>query len=542
MKFLDGQNSSQEMVPGTIRLYSDEGVLEGHSALVLFPTPSQDPSDPLNWRQRRKYLNLSLVILYVLAAAIAGSALYSIYLPFSESTGLTIDQLNQGAGYQYLIVGFSPLVVQPFALAFGKRLTYLLSMILAAGFTIWSAHPSGNGSWIAIRLLLGCVTAPVFSLCEVSIADVFFAHERALPMACYVLVLYVGALIAPLLGAYIFSGMGFRAVLYMAGGFLGISFIICLFLLEETNFERQPNQEAIVMADPSAIQPTISTEGNEKKQSVQNSTASQIEVTVVGKTSSRLRLGLFYPHPNARKIMWRGFIQPILMLRLPIIWWSALQYAIQQVWFNLMNALTASILGSPPYNFDTNKIGLAYISPIVFVIPTSLLFGSISDRFTMYMARRNGGISEPEHKLWLMLPLLIIVPLGLLMMGCGAEHGLSWAVYVIGMGILCMGGAFGTDISLYYIFDCYHELKPAGSEGTEGAAPYLLSILIPAMSISFAFNYAIGPWVAALGLQNWAISATGVSTFCTLTVFPMLYWGKALRKAGARTYLSILEM
>jgi hypothetical protein len=50
----------------------------------------------------------------------------------------------------------------------------------------------------------------------------------------------------------------------------------------------------------------------------------------------------------------------------------------------------------------------------------------------VYMARRNNGISEPEHKLWLTLPLFVAGPLGLLMMGMGAYFELHWIVFVIG--------------------------------------------------------------------------------------------------------------
>lgn len=51
------------------------------------------------------------------------------------------------------------------------------------------------------------------------------------------------------------------------------------------------------------------------------------------------------------------------------------------------------------------------------------------------MARRNGGIAEPEHKLWLLLPLFVGMPAGFLMMGLGPYYQAHWIVYVLGMGI-----------------------------------------------------------------------------------------------------------
>lgn len=38
-----------------------------------------------------------------------------------------------------------------------------------------------------------------------------------------------------------------------------------------------------------------------------------------------------------------------------------------------MNALTASILMAPPYNFSVKQVGLAYLSPMILTIPRQVL-------------------------------------------------------------------------------------------------------------------------------------------------------------------------
>lgn len=51
------------VVPGTVTLVDVEHVLETHHLdrgdrdIVLIPTPSGDPDDPLNWSPRRKLLS-----------------------------------------------------------------------------------------------------------------------------------------------------------------------------------------------------------------------------------------------------------------------------------------------------------------------------------------------------------------------------------------------------------------------------------------------------------------------------------------------------
>lgn len=99
------------------------------------------------------------------------SALSAIYEPLSEQTGLTLDQLNVGAGYSYFLIGLSALILQPAALAFGKRPVYVLTAAASAGINAWTAFVDGNSQWIAIKLLLGFTGGPAFTLIEVSIAD-----------------------------------------------------------------------------------------------------------------------------------------------------------------------------------------------------------------------------------------------------------------------------------------------------------------------------------------------------------------------------------
>lgn len=121
-------------------------------------------------------------------------------------------------------------------------------------------------------------------------------------------------------------------------------------------------------------------------------------------------------------------------------------------------------------------------------IPGALASGWISDKLGLWMAHRNGGLSEPEHKLWLVLPLIFLNPLGLLMMGLGPYYGAHWIVYVLGATILNVTGPLGTIMSLNYLFDCYHGLKTPGSQpGQSEAAPYMISFLVPSMLMAFGF-------------------------------------------------------
>lgn len=49
--------------------------------------------------------------------------------------------------------------------------------------------------------------------------------------------------------------------------------------------------------------------------------------------------------------------------------------------------------------------------------------GVLSDHLVVYLARRNGGVKEPEMRLWMLLPCFVYATLGYMLYGWGAQTG-----------------------------------------------------------------------------------------------------------------------
>ncbi len=60
----------------------------------------------LNWSPSRKTLSVSCMCVYTLMVGIASAAIYSVLVPISEATNLTLDDLNSGTGYMFLAFGW----------------------------------------------------------------------------------------------------------------------------------------------------------------------------------------------------------------------------------------------------------------------------------------------------------------------------------------------------------------------------------------------------------------------------------------------------
>ncbi|CZT11145.1 uncharacterized protein RCO7_05575 [Rhynchosporium graminicola] len=67
-----------------------------------------------------------------------------------------------------------------------------------------------NGPYLAVKILQGFFGAPVESLCEISMKDIWFSHERPLCLAVYGLRLAFASKFAPVLAAFINTNQGWE--------------------------------------------------------------------------------------------------------------------------------------------------------------------------------------------------------------------------------------------------------------------------------------------------------------------------------------------
>ncbi|RQM06462.1 hypothetical protein DH86_00002331, partial [Scytalidium sp. 3C] len=106
----------------------------------------------------------------------------------------------------FLAFGWGCLFWQPVALQYGKRPVYLFSMIATLAIMLWVPHATTNGQWIGSKILQGFVGAPIESLCEISVTDIYFTHERGAYLGLYSFMLAGSNFLAPLLAGFINNG------------------------------------------------------------------------------------------------------------------------------------------------------------------------------------------------------------------------------------------------------------------------------------------------------------------------------------------------
>jgi MFS family permease len=175
------------------------------------------------------------------------------------------------------------------------------------------------------------------------------------------------------------------------------------------------------------------------------------------------------------------------------------------------------------YQQSVSVSGLHYIAIALGCIIASIIGAHLMDRIWQHLRTKAEGETQPEYRVPLLLPGVIIIPIGLLIYGWTAEIRAFWLLPDIGIVIFSCGIIVATQAMQAYVMDSYLEYVASAS----AASQFLRSLA------GFAFPLFAPKMYENLG-YGWGNSLLAF-VFLTIGVpAPVILWryGAKLRMKG----------
>ncbi|KAI0476071.1 major facilitator superfamily domain-containing protein [Xylariaceae sp. FL0804] len=218
---------------------------------------------------------------------------------------------------------------------------------------------------------------------------------------------------------------------------------------------------------------------------------------------------------------WKAAVRPFVLFAYPSVLWSAAVYSCSIGWLIVISESVSIIFrDGKPYHFGALATGLLYISPFIGGVLGTAVAGKFSDVIVKAMARRNGGLYEPEFRLVMALPVAITTVVGLMGFGWAAAVDDNWIVPTVFFGVVSFGCSLGSTTSITFCVDSYRQ--------------YAGEALV---TLNFSKNIFHG-LVFSLFVTDWLTSDGSKSVFIWLGVIqlvvlifsiPMYIFGKRAR-------------
>lgn len=154
----------------------------------------------------------------------------------------------------------------------------------------------------------------------------------------------------------------------------------------------------------------------------------------------------------------RTSLRPFVLYTYPAVLWAAVVYSCSVGWLIVLSESVAEIYrNSDSYNFSALATGLVYISPFVGGILGTAVAGKLSDVVARFMAKKNGGLYEPEFRLVMAFPTAITTVIGLMGFGWSAQQHDLWIVPTVFFGIISFGCSLGSTTAITFVVDSYRQ-------------------------------------------------------------------------------------
>lgn len=442
-------------------------------------------------------------------------------------------------GYHLLGVGIGGILAVPSSRIWGKRHVFLIGNFIVVISSAWGGASGHNyNSALAARIFQGIGLAPFESLANAIVGDLYFVHERGKRMAVTNFAVFGGSFLTPVIVGKMAKEIGWPWSFYFVAIFAGVLFPFMFFFVPETAYRRDDRLNTdigTVLGNQILLAPSaVATTDHERDTTTPDSSNryNQIEFhekppPAAGNTSQS-STGSRAPVPpkqtfaqslrlfNGRKTdesFWKLFFRPFPLFAHPAILWGMLIQGTLIGWTVFLGIVLAAIMLGPPLFFNQVKTGYMYTGAFIGALVGFIIAGVMSDLVPQWMTRRNGGRYEPEFRLVIVIPQLILGCAGLYGFGITAadtpRYGWFWPDFFFALEVA--GMVCGAVASSLYLVDAHRSI----------AIEALTCMIVFKNVFSFGLTFSGYDWLANNGIKPVFMWTASVQVLICLLTIPM---------------------
>ncbi|KAG4274862.1 hypothetical protein FPRO04_08870 [Fusarium proliferatum] len=443
--------------PGTVRLIGEDGIPETPQ-LVKQPMPTDDPNDPLNWSRARKSMNFIPILAVTVIIFTQTSLPLIFWVLWNQEFGWSYGQLNNANALNYVGTTVGCILFIPPAVKYGRRSMYLLTTAIIFAMAIWSARMKTLTELYISQLIFGLASATNESIVEMTIADLYFVHQRGSANGLYMVMVMIGSFLSPVIAGYMAANGNWRLCYWITTAVDGALLLYFCFFFEESKYIPRLEAQQLSSEVPTPIAAT-------KKDNISETQTGEMSTCVTLETSNA---PLHRIDSDIPLLTWRqrmrlvtktdesllGIVRTavVILFRFPAVMYTALTYAFCLCWISAQASIISIVFTQPPYNFGTVGVGNMSLGVFIGCILGSA-YGAISDRAILWFTRKNYGYYEPEMRLQLNHFPAVCMSGGFVMFGITAAKGMHWIYPSIGSAIFGFGLGGLSDVALCVTID-----------------------------------------------------------------------------------------
>ncbi|KAL2880092.1 hypothetical protein SGCOL_004476 [Colletotrichum sp. CLE4] len=480
--------AEEDQAYGTVQL------LQGGS-IVLIPTPSPDPKDPLNLPAWHKYLIIFVVGSYSAIAVLVTSGLGAVFPSvLKEYPPEDAKRASDLLTYPTLFMGIGNLFSMPLCVTIGRRPVFLMSMILLVLSGLWCAFSTSLSSHIAGRNFYSIAAGQSEALAPFIIEEIHFLHERSAKLSWFIGVQTVGTAAMFVATAYIVPSLGLKWW-YLIITFINAAILVLAFFFAvETKYDRP------IDADRGAVHLKLDDDGNVDRNG-DNEMVFQVltrenhvlQPDVFGPRTWRHNLTVFHFKPEWKQtvIFYKETLQSLWLPN--IVWMLLINGAFLGIYIYQASTF-ATILMSPPYTFKYDWLGYVQLVQVLDCVVMVPLLGYGSDMLARAMSNWKNGTFQPEYRLIILsIPILSAI-ISCVFYGQAGAYPDRWHWMTIvapyNLGYFAFLGA--NLIGITYAIDSFRSK----------AGPLLLVLCAGRGFISFGLSYSTVPLINLIGYNG----------------------------------------